>query len=72
MQCPAEPIGKLRYNILLICTCKILPEVTVCISDSVMMHLLGSNTESNEFQPNYTGFELVSGANIRFEQIKTT
>ena len=37
-----------------------------------MIHLLFVNTESTEFHPNYTGFKLASGANIRFEQIKTT
>ena len=46
------------------------PEVTLCISGSVTIHLLGSNTESAELQPNPTGFKLVSGADIRFEQIK--
>ena len=41
-------------------------------SGSVTIHLLGMNTECTEFQPNSTGFELVSGADMRFEQIKTT
>ena len=31
---------------------------------------IGINTESTEFQP--AGFKLVSGAGIRFEQMKTT
>ena len=47
------------------------PQVTVYISGSVMIHLLGSNTKSTEFQPNFTGFKLDSGTNIRFEKIKT-
>ena len=47
------------------------PQVTVYISGSAKIHLLGSNTESAEFQPNSTGFKLVSGTDIRFEQIKT-
>ena len=41
-------------------------------SGSVTIHLLGINTECTEFQPNSTGFELVSGADMRFEQIKMT
>ena len=48
------------------------PQVKVCISGSVTIHLLGSNTESTRFQPNYTEFKLVSGVDIRFEQIKST
>ena len=48
------------------------PQSTVYIYGSVTIHLLGINTESTEFQPNSTGFRLVSGADIRFEQIKTT
>ena len=44
----------------------------VYISGSVTIHLLGINTESIEFQPNSTGFKLVSGADIRLEQIKAT
>ena len=48
------------------------PQVTVCPSGSVTIHLLGSNTESTKFQPNSTGFKLVSGVDIRFEQIKST
>ena len=48
------------------------PQVIVYISGSVTIHLLGINIESTEFQPNSAGFKLVSGANIRFEQIKTT
>ena len=86
LQCPNESIGKLRDNILLCCTCKILymkhqtcctdifhfiflaalltvltvlSILTVCISDSVKTHLLGINTKSTEFQPNFTGFKLV-------------
>ena len=42
------------------------------ISGSVAIHLLGMNTESSEFQPNSTGFKLVSCADIKFEQMKTT
>ena len=41
-------------------------------SGSITIHLLDINTESTEFQPNSTGFKLVSGADIRFEQMKTT
>ena len=45
-------------------------QVTVYISGSVTTHLLGVITESTEFQPNSTGFRLVSGADSRFKQIK--
>ena len=48
------------------------PQVTVYISGGVTIYLLHINTESTEFQPNSTGFKLVSSADIRFEQIKTT
>ena len=34
--------------------------------------LLGIKIESTDFQPNSTGFKLVSGTDIKFEQIKTT
>ena len=84
MHFPTESMSKLRYNILR-CTCKILcmknqiccidifqAQVTVDISGSVTMHLLVINTESAEFQLNSTGLQLVSGADIRFEQMKTT
>ena len=47
------------------------PQGTVYISGSVTIYFLGSNTESTEFWPNSTGFKLVSGIDIRFEQIKT-
>ena len=47
-------------------------QVTVDISGSVTIHLLVINNESAEFQLNSTGLQLVSGADIRFEQIKTT
>ena len=50
-------------------------QVTSYVSGSAMIHLLdllGINNESTDFQPNSTGFKLVSGADIRFEQIKTT
>ena len=47
------------------------PQVIVFISDSVTIHSLSINTESTEFQPNFTGSKLVSGADIWFEQIKT-
>ena len=42
------------------------------ISGGVTMHLLGINTEFTEFRQNSTGLKLVSGADIRFEQIKAT
>ena len=48
----------------------LLPQVTMYISSSVTMHLLGSITESTEFQSNSTGFKLFSSTDIRFEQIK--
>ena len=48
------------------------PKVTVYIFGSVTIHLLGINTESTEFQSNFTRFKLVSGAGIRFEQFKMT
>ena len=47
------------------------PQITVYISGSVTIHLSGSNTESTEFLPNSTGFELVSGADIISEEIKS-
>ena len=47
-------------------------QVTVYISGSVTVHLLGTNTEHNEFLPNSRGFKLYSGVDIRFEQIKST
>ena len=90
MQCPTESIDKLRYNILLQCTCKVLCmkyqtsctdilqciffqlQVTVYISGSVTVHLLGTNTEHTEFLPNPRGFKLCFGVDIRFEQIKST
>ena len=34
-------------------------------TSKVTLHLLGINTESTEFQPNFTGFKLAAGANIR-------
>ena len=90
MHCPIGSMGKLRYDIILYCTRKILcmkhqicctdifrlifflqPQITVYISSSVTIHLLGVNTESAEFQTNSTEFKLVSGYDIRFEQIKT-
>ena len=40
------------------------------VTGSVMIHLLGSNTKSTEFQPNFTGFKLDSGTNIGFEKLK--
>ena len=48
------------------------PQVILYISGSVTIHLLGINTESTEFQSSFTRFKLVSGANIRFKQFKTT
>ena len=33
---------------------------------------MGNNTESTEPKPNSSGFKLVSGADIRFGQIKPT
>ena len=84
MRCPTESIGKLRYNILLQCTCKmlrmkhqtyctdILHIVAVYISGRVTIHLSDNNSESTEFLPNSTGFKLVSGVDIRFQKIKLT
>ena len=40
------------------------PQVTVYVSGSVTIHLLGRNTESTEFQPNSTRVKLVSGENL--------
>ena len=84
MQCPPESVGKLRYNILLRCTSKNSVQEAKKIAAlttssaffffffcSYTTHLLGINTKSTEFQPNSTGFKLVCGADIRFEQIKT-
>ena len=48
------------------------PQVTTYIFGSVTIHLLGINAESTEFQPNSVGFKLVSGGDIRFEQINMT
>ena len=51
--------------------CSLQPQVTVYISGSETIHLLGSNTQSAEFRPNSAEFKLVSGTDIRIEQIKT-
>ena len=56
---------------ILECIFFLQPQVILYISISVTIHLLGSNSESTEFQSNSKGFELVSGIDIRFEQIKT-
>ena len=48
------------------------PQVTLYISGSVKIHLLGINTESTEIQLNLSGLKLVLGADTRFEQIKVT
>ena len=48
------------------------PQVTVYISGSVTICLLGINTESTEFQPDSTRFKQQSGADIRSAQIKAT
>ena len=37
-----------------------------------MIHSLGINTESTEFQSNFTGFKLMSDVDIISEQIKIT
>ena len=42
------------------------------MSGSVTLHLLGTKTESTEVQPSSKECKLVSGADIRYEQIKTT
>ena len=77
MSCPAESIGKLRYNILLHLQNSVhwapvqfflCPQVTVQYNDI----FIGHHNESTEFQPNSTGFKLESGVNIKFEKIKTT
>ena len=44
-------------------------QVTVYISGSVTIDLSSINTEYTEFQPNSTGITLMSGVNIRFEEI---
>ena len=83
MQYPTESIGKLSKQNPMHKSSNYLhwqfavrfslePQEAVYISDSVTIHLLGINTESTVFQPNFTGFKLVSGPNIWFEQIKTT
>ena len=60
-----ETLSLLHYHFFL------QPQITVYISGSVTIHLSGSNTESTEFLPNSTGFELVSGADIISEEIKS-
>ena len=47
-------------------------QVTVHIYDGVAIRLLGSNTESIEFQLCFTAPKLVSVTEIRFEEIKLT
>ena len=59
-------------DIFLFISCRHKKHLCSVISGSVTIHLLGINTESTEFQPNSTGFKLVSGADIRLEQIKAT
>ena len=73
MQCPTELFSLHLQNTVHEAPCILClqPQVTVYICGSVTIHLLCINTEFTEFQPNSTVFELVPGADIRFEQIKT-
>ena len=74
LQCTCKILHMKRQTFctnILQCIFFLQPQVTLYISSTVTIHLLGSDTESTEFQPNSTGFLLAFVPDIRFEQIKT-